>query len=81
MSMGQQCQLEFYELHSVAADTHIEYMLSAEYKGLQEPIKQLFKQHLAEHLNYIQQQQINQQMAQQNTQPTGQNKKVDINEG
>ena len=79
MSIGQPQVVEFYELHAVAVDTHIEYMLSAEFETLEEPIKMLFKQHIQEHINYVQQQQMAQQQAQMEQQPK--NKKVDINEG
>ena len=78
MSIGEPQLVEFYELHAIAVDTHIEYMLSAEFETLEEPIKMLFKQHIAEHMQYIQQAQANAQAAEQ--QQTN-NKKVDINEG
>lgn len=80
MSIGQPCTIEFYELHSIAVDTHIEYMLSAEFDMLEEPIKEIFKQHIAEHINYVQQQVMQQQTAQMQQQPNNR-KQIDINEG
>lgn len=85
MSLGQPCKVEFFELHSVAVNTHTEFMLSAEYEQLEEPIQMLFKQHLAEHMQYIQQQIMQQhamqQQAQQPQRPQQQNRKqVDIEE-
>lgn len=82
MSLGQPCVVEFFELHSVAVNTHTEFMLSAEFEQLEEPIQMMFKQHLAEHLNFIQQQMMKQQAQQmQAEQPQGNRKQVDINEG
>jgi hypothetical protein len=80
MSVGQPQPVEFYELHAVAVDTHVEYMLSAEFETLEEPIKELFKKHIAEHIQYIQRQAI-QQQEQQNQPQQGQRKQIDIDEG
>ena len=76
MSLGQPCIVEFFELHSVAVNTHTEFMLSAEFEQLEEPIQMMFKQHLAEHLNFIQQQIMKQQAQQMQAteQPQGNTK-------
>lgn len=69
MSMGQPQPVEFYELHNIAVETHTEYMLSNEFDVLDPMIKQLFMQHLQQHIMYVQQaqmQQAQQQMAQEN---------------
>lgn len=85
MSLGQPCMVEFYELHAIAVNTHTEFMLSAEFEQLQEPIQMLFKQHLIMHMNFIQQQLMQQQAMQQDTEgkqnkQQPQRKEVDVSE-
>lgn len=80
MSMGEPQAVEFYELHNVAVETHTEYMLSSEFDVLDPQIKQLFMQHLQEHIMYIQQAQMQQVQAQMQQEQNGR-KQVNINEG
>ena len=68
MSMGEPQTVEFFELHDVAVETHREFMLSSEYEVLDPEIQEIFKAHLSEHMQYIQQAMMQQQMQAQQMQ-------------
>ena len=55
MSMGQPCNIEFFELHNVAIEAHTEFMLSSEFNLLEPMIQDIFRQHLMQHIQYLQQ--------------------------
>ena len=75
MSMGQPQPVEFFELHDVAVETHREFMLSSEFEVLPPEIQEIFKMHIAEHMKYIQQAMMQQQMQMQ---PKPQGKPIDL---
>lgn len=67
---GQPVPVEFFEDHTIAMDTHREFMLSSEFKTLNEQVKDVFRQHFMQH-SAMYQQQMQQIQQAQNPTPTG----------
>lgn len=69
LMVGTPVSAQWFELHEVAIDAHKEFMLTSDYTMLTDDIKQMFEEHLRQHIDYVQQAQA--QMLQEQIQQNG----------